>query len=183
MNQGTVRLISGWILTSSSAFRSSDIFLVRLTKLHSTPGLRGWCSSDHGPFGIDDVERPSAATAYLQRDSRPARCNKVAHAHELTAGKPAQDRPPKRIAREKRMGANMKPKSSPKDEAAAAKITNRIRELGDWRGRTLAQLRQLIHGPTQTLSKSGNGRSRNRREFRCGITTVASAPAKPPKRR
>jgi hypothetical protein len=56
-----------------------------------------------------------------------------------------QDRPPKRIAREKRIGANMKPKSSPNDEAAAAKITNRIRELGDWRGRTLAQLRQLIH--------------------------------------
>jgi hypothetical protein len=51
----------------------------------------------------------------------------------------------KRIAREKRIGANMKPKSSPNDEAAAAKITNRIRELGDWRGRTLAQLRQLIH--------------------------------------
>jgi hypothetical protein len=28
--------------------------------------------------------------------------------------------------------------------AAAAKITNRIQELGDWRGETLARLRQLI---------------------------------------
>ena len=31
------------------------------------------------------------------------------------------------------------------DNAASAKITERIRELGDWRGETLAQLRQLIH--------------------------------------
>ena len=29
--------------------------------------------------------------------------------------------------------------------AAATKITKRIEELGDWRGETLAQLRQLIH--------------------------------------
>jgi hypothetical protein len=39
----------------------------------------------------------------------------------------------------------MKPKSHPNDEAAAAKITERIQNLGDWRGKTLAQLRQLIH--------------------------------------
>src|SRR4051794_24587917 len=31
------------------------------------------------------------------------------------------------------------------DEAAAAKITRRIDELGDWRGETLARVRQLIH--------------------------------------
>jgi hypothetical protein len=30
-------------------------------------------------------------------------------------------------------------------EAAAANITNRIQELGDWRGETLARVRQLIH--------------------------------------
>jgi hypothetical protein len=30
-------------------------------------------------------------------------------------------------------------------EAAAANITRRIQELGDWRGETLARLRQLIH--------------------------------------
>jgi hypothetical protein len=36
----------------------------------------------------------------------------------------------------------MMPKSS---ADAAAKITQRIRELGDWRGETLARVRQLIH--------------------------------------
>jgi hypothetical protein len=39
----------------------------------------------------------------------------------------------------------MKPTSRPNDEAAAAKITKRIEELGDWRGETLAKLRALIH--------------------------------------
>ena len=39
----------------------------------------------------------------------------------------------------------MKPTSRPNDQAAAAKITERIQDLGDWRGKTLAQLRQLIH--------------------------------------
>jgi hypothetical protein len=39
----------------------------------------------------------------------------------------------------------MKPKSSPDAEAASGKITERIQELGDWRGKTLAHLRQLIH--------------------------------------
>jgi hypothetical protein len=39
----------------------------------------------------------------------------------------------------------MKSTSSPNGEAASAKITQRIEELGDWRGKTLAHLRQLIH--------------------------------------
>jgi len=39
----------------------------------------------------------------------------------------------------------MKPTSHPNDEAAAANITQRIEELGDWRGETLAHVRQLIH--------------------------------------
>jgi hypothetical protein len=39
----------------------------------------------------------------------------------------------------------MKAISSPSGEAAAAKITQRIDELADWRGETLAHLRQLIH--------------------------------------
>lgn len=38
----------------------------------------------------------------------------------------------------------MTPTSQPSD-AAAAKITKRIQELGDWRGETLARLRKLIH--------------------------------------
>lgn len=39
----------------------------------------------------------------------------------------------------------MKPTSLPNGEAASANITNRIQELGDWRGETLAHIRQLIH--------------------------------------
>src|ERR1700735_2427852 len=39
----------------------------------------------------------------------------------------------------------MTPTPSPNGEAAAANITKRIEELGDWRGETLAHLRQLIH--------------------------------------
>jgi len=43
------------------------------------------------------------------------------------------------------IGEKMKPTSSPNNEAASAKITRRIEELGDWRGATLAHMRQLIH--------------------------------------
>ena len=39
----------------------------------------------------------------------------------------------------------MKPTSRPDSEAASANITKRIQELGDWRGETLAHVRQLIH--------------------------------------
>ncbi len=39
----------------------------------------------------------------------------------------------------------MKLKGRPESEAAAAKITKRIEKLGDWRGETLAHVRQLIH--------------------------------------
>jgi hypothetical protein len=39
----------------------------------------------------------------------------------------------------------MKPTSSPNGAAASANITKRIQELGDWRGETLAHVRQLIH--------------------------------------
>ena len=35
--------------------------------------------------------------------------------------------------------------SNPDDETASASITARIRELGDWRGETLARMRTLIH--------------------------------------
>ena len=34
---------------------------------------------------------------------------------------------------------------SPNGDAASGKITKRIEELGDWRGETLAHVRQLIH--------------------------------------
>jgi hypothetical protein len=39
----------------------------------------------------------------------------------------------------------MKPASRPNGEDASENITKRIRELGDWRGATLAQVRELIH--------------------------------------
>ena len=39
----------------------------------------------------------------------------------------------------------MTPTDRPDSEAASASISQRIQELGDWRGETLAQLRQLIH--------------------------------------
>ena len=39
----------------------------------------------------------------------------------------------------------MKPTSRPNGEAASANITKRIQELGDWRGKTLAHVRELIH--------------------------------------
>jgi hypothetical protein len=39
----------------------------------------------------------------------------------------------------------MKPASSPNDKAAAASISTKIQELGDWRGETLAHVRKLIH--------------------------------------
>jgi hypothetical protein len=39
----------------------------------------------------------------------------------------------------------MKPTNHPNDETASANITQRIHELGDWRGATLAHVRQLIH--------------------------------------
>jgi hypothetical protein len=39
----------------------------------------------------------------------------------------------------------MKSTVRPDDGVAAANITRRIEELGDWRGATLARLRQLIH--------------------------------------
>ena len=39
----------------------------------------------------------------------------------------------------------MTPTGRSTDDAASAKITERIQELGDWRGETLAQIRRLIH--------------------------------------
>ncbi len=39
----------------------------------------------------------------------------------------------------------MKPTSHPNAEPASANISKRILELGDWRGETLAHVRQLIH--------------------------------------
>jgi len=42
-------------------------------------------------------------------------------------------------------GEQMKPTTRPNGEAASAKMTELIQELGDWRGETLAHVRRLIH--------------------------------------
>jgi hypothetical protein len=42
------------------------------------------------------------------------------------------------------MKGNTVPKSAPREESASSKITQRTKEFDDWRGETLAQLRQLI---------------------------------------
>ena len=47
----------------------------------------------------------------------------------------------------------MKPTSRPNGEAASAKITQRIQELGDWRGKTLAHVRELIHAADSDIQE------------------------------
>jgi hypothetical protein len=44
-----------------------------------------------------------------------------------------------------KIGERMKSASRPDGETASANITKLIQELGDWRGETLASMRQLIH--------------------------------------
>jgi len=41
--------------------------------------------------------------------------------------------------------------------SAAEKINQRIKELGDWRGEMLAQVRKLIHDAILTSRKNGSG--------------------------
>jgi hypothetical protein len=83
------------------------------------------------------VERPSPSTTYFEKTGLTRCCS------EPPAGiGPAGET--KELAKQK-IGENMKPTSSPKVEAASAKITKRIEDLGDWRGEALAHVRQLIH--------------------------------------
>jgi hypothetical protein len=48
---------------------------------------------------------------------------------------------------------NMKSPSPPNDTDASANITQRIKELGDWRGETLARVRALIHDADPTVQE------------------------------
>ncbi len=43
------------------------------------------------------------------------------------------------------IGVNMTAKGGANDDSASAKITRRFQDLGDWRGTTLARIRELIH--------------------------------------
>jgi hypothetical protein len=47
----------------------------------------------------------------------------------------------------------MNPTDQPNDGAASANITARIQELGDWRGDTLAHIRQLIHDADRDIQE------------------------------
>src|SRR3954453_21595546 len=51
----------------------------------------------------------------------------------------------------------MAPADRPDDEAASAKITKKIEELGDWRGETLARVRQLIHDADPEIQEEWKG--------------------------
>ena len=56
-------------------------------------------------------------------------------------------------------------KRAPNSTSASKNITKRIQELGDWRGETLARLRQLIHDADPEIeeewkwAKASSGRS------------------------
>jgi hypothetical protein len=82
------------------------------------------------------VERSSPSTAYFKTAGLNRRLAPKVEAMPLSA----QGRLTKR-----KIGENMKATNRPNGEAASANITKRIEELGDWRGKTLAHLRQLIH--------------------------------------
>ena len=60
---------------------------------------------------------------------------------------------------------------------ASELISERIAELGDWRGKTLARMRKLIKEADADAVEEWKW------EFRCGPTTASCAPAKPTKRR
>jgi hypothetical protein len=47
----------------------------------------------------------------------------------------------------------MKSTSGANDGDASASITKRIKELGDWRGETLAQVRELIHAADSDIQE------------------------------
>ena len=70
-----VRFFAGF--TSSSAFRSSVTFIVRLKNI---PKYAPPCSvcrrSCNAPFGIVDVERPCPSTAYFEEIGQTRRCER-----------------------------------------------------------------------------------------------------------
>ena len=59
-------------------------------------------------------------------------------------------------------------------ESASALIDEKIKELGDWRGKTLAKVREIIHEATLRSSKSGSGEG-----LQSGPTAASSARERP----
>ncbi len=69
-------------------------------------------------------------------------------------------------------------------ESASAFIDQKIKELADWRGKTLAKVRDIIHAADPEIvilrsGKSGSGRRRHRRELPSGPTAASSARERP----
>ncbi len=54
-------------------------------------------------------------------------------------------------------------------ESASASIDEKIKQLGDWRGKTLAHLRQLIHDADPGIQEESNGRSLRRPALPSGL--------------
>ena len=70
----------------------------------------------------------------------------------------------------------MKPTNGPNGEAASANITKRIEELGDWRGETLAHVRQLIHDADPDIVEEWKWEKPKSPESPSGRMTASSAP-------
>src|SRR3981081_3584077 len=68
-----VRLFAGF--TSSSAFRYSAIFIVRLKNFQTTPPNSLCLPSCNGPFRIVDVERPCPSTTHFEEIGLTRRCS------------------------------------------------------------------------------------------------------------
>jgi hypothetical protein len=62
-----------------------------------------------------------------------------------------------------------------KSESPSRLIDAKIKELGDWRGKTLARVRALVKQADRRSSKSGSGRRRLPPELRSGPMAVSSA--------
>jgi len=73
---------------------------------------------------------------------------------------------------------NMKKSSEQKVDSPAQLIDGRIKELGDWRGKTLSRLRALIKQAEPEVVEEWKWRSLLTQGFRCGLTKVRSAPAR-----
>jgi hypothetical protein len=59
------------------------------------------------------------------------------------------------------------------EDSPSRLIDARIKELGDWRGETLARVRKLIKEACPDVVEDGSGEG-----FRCGSTMESSAPAR-----
>jgi hypothetical protein len=67
----------------------------------------------------------------------------------------------------------MKKGATTKGETPSRLIDARIKELNDWRGKTLSHVRALIKQADPEVVESGSGEA-----FRSGLTMASSAPAR-----